>query len=47
VAKGIVENPDMIRSGSGCGIASLMIHKEKALAVKLMWRVCLFVSGSV
>jgi hypothetical protein len=24
--KGIVENPDLILSGSGCGITSLMIH---------------------
>jgi hypothetical protein len=30
VAKGIVENPDLIRSGSGCGITSLMIHKRKS-----------------
>ncbi len=30
MAKNIVENPDLVRSGSGCGITSLMIHRRKS-----------------
>jgi hypothetical protein len=48
VAKGIVENPDLIRSGSGCGITSLMIHRRKSSGCKVdVESVCLFASGSV
>ncbi len=34
MAKGIVENPDLILSGSECGITSLMIHKRKSSGCK-------------
>ncbi len=48
MAKGIVENPDLIRSGSGCGITSLMIHRRKSSGCKVdVESVCLFASGSV